>query len=112
MLKIPKGGNWLDIVGITLETAAGIALLAFAMQGHFRRQNTPVESALFIVAGLLLVFPSIINAVVRPLTGLSIETYLPGLSEVGIHLGVNVVLGCVVAATAIMLQQAKKPAAA
>jgi TRAP transporter 4TM/12TM fusion protein len=107
LLTIPKDGNWLDIVEITLETAAGIALLAFAMQGHFRKRNTSAETALFAIAGLLFVFPSIINAVVRPLTGLDIEANLPGLPGLGVHLGFNNVLGALVAATAVMLQQAR-----
>jgi TRAP-type uncharacterized transport system fused permease subunit len=112
LLKIPKGGNWLDIVEITLETAAGIALLAFAFQGRFRRANTSVETALFTVAGLLLVFPAMIGAVLKPLTGLDVEAYLPLLGGLGIHVGFNVVLGALMGAAAIMMQRARPTALA
>jgi TRAP transporter 4TM/12TM fusion protein len=107
LLKIPKGGNWLDIVEIALETAAGIALLAFAFQGRFRRTNTPVETALFIAAGLLFVFPAMISAVLKPLTGLDVEAYLPLLGGLGLHVGFNVILGALLGATAIMMQRAR-----
>jgi TRAP-type uncharacterized transport system fused permease subunit len=107
LLKIPKDGNWLDIIEITLETAAGIALLAFAFQGRFRRTNTPVETALFIAAGLLFVFPAMISAVLKPLTGLDIESYLPLLGGLGLHVGFNVILGALLGAAAIMMQRAR-----
>ncbi|HEX6610098.1 MAG TPA: TRAP transporter fused permease subunit [Hyphomicrobiaceae bacterium] len=107
LLKIPKGGNWLDIVEIALETAAGIALLAFAFQGRFRRTNTPVETSLFIAAGLLFVFPAMISAVVKPLTGLDVEAYLPLLGGLGLHVGFNVILGALLGAAAIMMQRAR-----
>ncbi len=112
LLKIPKGGNWLDIVEITLETAAGIALLAFAFQGRFRRANTPVETALFVAAGVLFVFPAIISAVLKPLTGLDVEAYLPLLGGLGIHVGFNVVLGALLGAAAIMMQRVRPAAPA
>ena len=112
LLKIPKGGNWLDIIEITLETAAGIALLAFAFQGRFRRANTPVETALFVASGLLFVFPSMIGAVLKPLTGLDVEAYLPLLGGLGIHVGFNVVFGALLGAAAIMMQRARPAAPA
>jgi TRAP-type uncharacterized transport system fused permease subunit len=107
LLKIPKGGNWLDIIEIALETAAGIALLAFAFQGRFRRTNTRVETALFIAAGLLLVFPAMISAMLKPLTGLDVEAYLPLLGGLGVHVGFNVILGALLGAAAIMMQRAR-----
>jgi TRAP-type uncharacterized transport system fused permease subunit len=112
LLKIPKDGNWLDILEITLETAAGIALLAFAFQGRFKRTNTPVETGLFVIAGLLFVFPSVIGAVLRPLTGVDVEAYLPLLGGLGIHVGFNVVLGALLGAAAIMMQRARPTALA
>ncbi len=39
LLKVPQGGSWLDIVEIFLETGAGIAMLAFAAQGWFLKQE-------------------------------------------------------------------------
>ena len=40
LLKVPPGGTWFDIVEIFLESAAGIAMLAFAAQGWFLKKNT------------------------------------------------------------------------
>ena len=39
LLQVPKGGSWVDIVKVALETAAGIALLGFAFQGRFKRHQ-------------------------------------------------------------------------
>ena len=61
--QIPKGGNWFDVVRIFLQTAAGIVLLAFAFQGRFLKQSNMLETALFILSGMLLVFPSLIDAI-------------------------------------------------
>ena len=69
LLKVPKGGGWLDIVEIFIETAAGIAMLAFAAQGWFMKKSSVLETALFAVAGLFLVFPAILSAILRPLLG-------------------------------------------
>ena len=69
LLKVPKGGGWLDIVEIFLETAAGIAMLAFAAQGWFLKKSNVLETALFAVAGLFLVFPALLSAILRPLLG-------------------------------------------
>src|SRR3954466_10916234 len=57
-LKVPKNGSWVDIVIITLKTAAGLAALAAAAQDWALRQNTRMERVLWVLAGLLLVFPS------------------------------------------------------
>ncbi len=107
LLKVPKGGNWLDIIEITLETAAGIALLAFAFQGRFRKANTGLETALFGLSGLLFVFPSFIGAAVKPLTGFDLDSYVPLLPGLGIHVGFNVLLGAIVAAAAVLTQRAR-----
>jgi TRAP-type uncharacterized transport system fused permease subunit len=61
--KVPKGGSWFDIALITAQTGAGIALLAFAFQGRFLKQSNVLETVLFTLAGLLLVFPSLVDAV-------------------------------------------------
>ena len=69
LLKIPPGGGWLDMVEVFIETAAGIAMLAFAAQGWFMKRSTALETALFAIAGLFLVFPAILEAILRPLLG-------------------------------------------
>ena len=110
LLKVPKGGGWLDIVEIFIETAAGIAMLAFAAQGWFLKRNTRVESALFLVGGLFLVFPAVLGAILKPLTGFDVGAFIPGFSDVGLRLGYNVFLGLIVFAAAAAMQRARSPA--
>jgi len=107
LLQVPKDGNWLDIVAITLTTAGGIAALCFAFQGRLFKTSTLLETIGLIVAGLLLMFPSLIGAIVKPLTGLDVETFVPGLNGAGIHLGYNVLLGVLIGAVVAMAQRAR-----
>jgi TRAP transporter 4TM/12TM fusion protein len=111
LLKIPKGGSWIDIVEITLETAAGIAMLAFAAQGWLFRKSTALETMLFALAGLFLVFPAVVAAIVRPLIGVDIGAYVPGLSDAGLRIGYNVILGLIAFAAAVAMQRARGPVA-
>jgi len=60
---MPPGGSWIDIFRVTLETLAGIALLGFAFQGRFLKKSTVLETVLFTLSGLLLVFPELIETV-------------------------------------------------
>ncbi len=112
LLKVPKGGNWIDIVEITLETAAGIAILACAMQGRMLKRNNWVEAVLLTLAGLCLVFPILVGAITSPLTGFDIGAFIPALSSVGVRIGYNVVAGIVLFAVAWMMQRARTEAAA
>jgi len=59
----PKGGSWVDIAVVTLETLAGIAVLGFAFQGCLLRKCTLLDAALLFAAGILLVFPELIAAI-------------------------------------------------
>ena len=93
LLKVPPGGSWIDIVEIFIETGAGIAMLAFAAQGWFLKRSTWAETALFAVGGLFLVFPAILGAILRPLTGFDVGAFVPGLSDLGMRVGYNVFLG-------------------
>ena len=80
LLAIPKGGSWVDIVEITVKTTLGLMALAAVAQNWALRQNTPVERGLLLLSGLLLVFPSLIEAVVEAIIGRDISyTYVPGL---------------------------------
>ncbi|HWE17657.1 MAG TPA: TRAP transporter large permease subunit, partial [Hyphomicrobiaceae bacterium] len=108
LLKVPKGGGWLDIVEIFLETAAGIAMLAFAAQVWFLKKSTALETALFAVAGLFLVFPAILGVILRPLLGVDVGAFVPGLSDLGLRIGYNVFLGLLVFAAAAGLQRARR----
>jgi TRAP-type uncharacterized transport system fused permease subunit len=107
LLKLPKGGSWLDIVEVFLETAAGIAMLAFAAQGWFLKKSTTLETALFALAGLLLVFPAVLSAILRPLLGVDVGAFVPGLSGLGLRIGYNVLLGLAVLAIAWGIQRAR-----
>ena len=107
LLKVPRGGSWLDIVEIFIETGAGIAMLAFAAQGWFLKRSTALETTLFAVAGLFLVFPAVLDAILRPLLGVDVGAFVPGLSDLGVRLGYNVFLGLIVFAAAAAMQRAR-----
>jgi len=80
LLNIPKGGSWVDIVEITIKTTLGLVALAAVAQNWALRQNKPIEGALLLLSGLLLVFPSLIEAIVESIIGRDISyTYVPGL---------------------------------
>jgi TRAP transporter 4TM/12TM fusion protein len=80
LLAIPKGGSWVVIVSITLRTSFGLLVLGAAAQYWGLRRNTAIEELLLVLSGLLLVFPSLIEALVEAIIGRDIGyTYLPGL---------------------------------
>ncbi len=107
LLKVPQGGGWLDMVEVFIETAAGIAMLAFAAQGWFMKRSTALETGLLAIAGLFLVFPAILGAILRPLLGIDVGAFVPGLSDLGLRIGYNVFLGLIVFAIAAGLQRAR-----
>ncbi len=72
-MKLPKDGSVLDIVEVTAKAALGIIALAAAAQGWALRRTTLVERALLTFAGLLLVFPSLIEAFVERISGRDIS---------------------------------------
>jgi TRAP transporter 4TM/12TM fusion protein len=73
LLKLPAGGTWVDIVMITGKTLLGLAALAAAAQGWALRCTTPLERGLLVLAGLLLVFPSLLEAAAEALIGRDIS---------------------------------------
>jgi TRAP transporter 4TM/12TM fusion protein len=77
LMKIPKDGSIWDIVLITAKTAAGLVSLAAAAQNWALRQNTPVERVLWLLAGLLLVFPSLLEAVAEFSSGYDVPHPAP-----------------------------------
>src|SRR3979411_3240952 len=80
LLAIPKGGSWVDVVEITIKTTFGLVALAAVAQNWGLRQNTPVERGLLLLSGLLLVFPSLIEAIIEWIIGRDISyTYVPGM---------------------------------
>jgi TRAP-type uncharacterized transport system fused permease subunit len=97
LFKVPKDGSWLDIMAIALKTAAGLAALAAASQGWALRKTTLVERLLLILAGLLLVFPSLIEALME--------------AVIRHDIGHTATFGLALAA-AVLLKQRLQPAAA
>ena len=80
LLNIPKGGSWVDILEITFKTTLGLVALAAVAQNWALRQTTPLERGLLLLSGLLLVFPSLIEAILEWATGRDISyTFVPGL---------------------------------
>src|SRR6187455_246458 len=73
LLKLPKDGSWIDIVEITIKTALGLGVLAMAAQGWALRRTTLIERALLMLAGLLLVFPSLIEGILEAMIGRDIS---------------------------------------
>ena len=73
LLQVPQGGSVLDIVLITAKTGLGLAALAAAAQGWALRRTTVTERLLLLVAGLLLVFPSLIEAMVEAIISRDID---------------------------------------
>ena len=95
LLKVPKGGSWIDIVEITVKTALGLGALATAAQGWALRRTTLLERALLTLAGLLLVFPSLIEGILEAVIGRDINY--------------TATFGLVIAA-AVLLKQRMQPA--
>jgi TRAP-type uncharacterized transport system fused permease subunit len=77
LLKIPKDGSVWDIIIITMKTAAGLGALAAAAQNWALRQNTAIERILWLFAGLLLVFPSLLEALAERLSGYDVPHPAP-----------------------------------
>ena len=73
LMKVPKGGVWMDVVWITLRAALGLLALAAAAQHWGLRRNSPTETALYLLAGLLLIFPSLIEAGAEAISGRDIN---------------------------------------
>lgn len=88
LLKLPPGGSWVDIVEVTVKTALGLGALAMACQGWALRRTTALERGLLVIAGLLLVFPSLLEAFAEYITGRDIEY----TATFGIVLGILVLI--------------------
>ncbi|MGE3991709.1 TRAP transporter permease [Pseudorhodoplanes sp.] len=73
LLILPAGGSWVDIVLITVKAGVGLGALACAAQGWALRRATIVERILLTLAGLFLVFPSLLEGLVEALIGRDIS---------------------------------------
>jgi TRAP transporter 4TM/12TM fusion protein len=88
LLSLPKGGTPLDVVWITFKTCVGLLAFAAAAQNWALRRNTHLERALFLLAGILLVFPSLLNA---PLEA-AVRLEIPELGLIGLAIAVAAIL--------------------
>ena len=88
LLTIPKGGSWVDIVQITLICAFGLAALAAAAQGWALRKTTLAERILLVLAGLFLVFPSLLEPLIEFIIGRDISY----TATIGLAIGAAVLL--------------------
>ena len=88
LLKTPAGGSWVDIVLITAKAAFGLAALAAAAQGWALRRTTTAERGLLVIAGLFLVFPSLLEALIELIIGRDISY----TATIGLAIGVAVLL--------------------
>ena len=81
LLTLPKGGTAWDVVWVTFKTCIGLLAFAAAAQNWALRRNTLVERVLFVLAGSLLVFPSLVEAPIKAIASTSIpEPALFGLA--------------------------------
>jgi len=88
LLKVPANGSWIDIVLITGKAALGLAALAAAAQGWVLRRTTVPERGLLVLAGLLLVFPSLLEALAEALIGMDVSH----AATIGVGIGAVVLL--------------------
>ena len=88
LLTIPKGGSWVDVVLISLKTAAGLMALAAAAQGWALRKTTLAERILLVLAGLFLVFPSLLEPLIEFIIGRDISY----TATIGLAIGAAVLL--------------------
>ncbi len=88
LLKLPPGAGWIDVAQITLLTALGIAMLGIAFQHWLFKKSSVVESVLFAVAGLLLVFPLLIDGILKSSVGIGLRFAVPLALAMAIAAGV------------------------
>ncbi len=62
LLALKPGMGWSDVAAQIAFAAAGLAALAAACQGYARRAMAGWERAGFAIAGLLMVFPALVEA--------------------------------------------------
>jgi TRAP-type uncharacterized transport system fused permease subunit len=77
LLKTPPGGDIWNIVWIVAKTAIGLAALAVAAQNWALHRTPAWERALWLFSGLLLVFPSLIEALAEKITGYDLPSPAP-----------------------------------
>jgi TRAP-type uncharacterized transport system fused permease subunit len=61
LLKVPVGGDWLDVAWVCTTALFGICALAAGAQGWLLRRTGRLERSLLIVGGVLLMFMSTVT---------------------------------------------------
>jgi len=69
LLRLPPGGTTSELVWVCVTSAVGIAALAVAAQGWLFRRVTASQRAMFAVSGVMLLFTSLVDAIVESLAG-------------------------------------------
>ena len=64
LLAMPKGGHWVDVAWIAATTAIGTGALAAAAQRWLLHRLDVLDFVLLLAAGILLLFPTVIAAIV------------------------------------------------
>ncbi|MFH5923263.1 TRAP transporter permease [Roseomonas xinghualingensis] len=64
LLSLTPQMTWMDVAWQVVLATAGLAALAAACQGYFLRALNAFERVGFVVAGLLLVFPALLEGVI------------------------------------------------
>ncbi|MBM3486199.1 MAG: TRAP transporter fused permease subunit, partial [Alphaproteobacteria bacterium] len=72
LMNVPKGGGIIDIVWISLTTALGIIALGIAAQGWLFGRLGILVRVVLAVSGLMIVFTSLVNAIVRSVAGVEL----------------------------------------
>jgi TRAP transporter 4TM/12TM fusion protein len=84
LLASKPGMGWLDVAWQIVLAAGGLALLAAACQGFARGPMPAWERAGFVVAGLLMVFPALVEA--------AFGDMVPSPHLIGLALGATLIL--------------------
>src|SRR5512132_2008977 len=95
LLKLPKDGSWIDVVLITAKATLGLAAVAAAAQGWALRKAKLSERLMLTLAGLLLVFPSLLEALLE--------------AAIGSDISYTATFGLAIAAAVLLRQYATMP---
>jgi TRAP-type uncharacterized transport system fused permease subunit len=63
LLAFRPGMDWLDVAIQIMLATGGLAALAAACQGHLRRALAGWERAGLVVAGLMMIFPALVETI-------------------------------------------------
>ncbi|MSP52500.1 MAG: TRAP transporter fused permease subunit [Alphaproteobacteria bacterium] len=79
LLKLPAGADWGAIAWLTIAVALGIATFAAALQGRLPFPLHWLERTVLVFAGVLLLFPHIVQGLIQSMAGPFADGRLVGL---------------------------------